>query len=186
MSESAATPLAEHRSYLMLLARMQLSPALQAKVDLSGVVQQTLWEAAQTGLPKSSETSEVCADGLAWLRRLLANNLRDEIRKQTAARRDVRRESSLETALEASSARVAAWLHSEQSSPSQRAVRSEDLRRLAEALSALPDDQRQAIEWHHLQGRPLAEVAHELGRTKEAVAALLYRALKRLRERLEE
>jgi RNA polymerase sigma-70 factor (ECF subfamily) len=147
-----------------------------------------LWEAGQSRLPKSAETSEVSepADVSAWLRRLLANNLRDEIRKQTAARRDVRRESSLEAALEASSARIAAWLRSEQSSPSQRVVRGEDLHRLAEVLAELPDDQRQAIEWHHLQGRPLTDVAHELGRTKDAVAALLYRALKKLRERLDQ
>ena len=183
MTGSPPVPFEEHRSYLLLLARMQLAPALKAKVDLSGVVQQTLLEAgaAVPRLPISSETSEVCA----WLRRLLANNLRDEIRKQTAARRDVRRETSLETALDASSARIGAFLGSQHSSPSQRAVRGEELARLANALAALPDDQRQAIEAHHLQGRPLAEVAEELGRTKEAVAALLYRALKRLREQLD-
>jgi DNA-directed RNA polymerase specialized sigma24 family protein len=34
---------------------------------------------------------------------------------------------------------------------------------------------------HHLQGRPLAEVAAELGRSKGAVAQLLFRSLKKLR-----
>ena len=100
MTGSPPVPFEEHRSYLLLLARMQLSPRLRAKVDLSGVVQQTLLEAgaASARHPKSSETSDV-SDVSAWLRRLLANNLRDEVRRQTAARRDVRRESSLETAL---------------------------------------------------------------------------------------
>ena len=34
---------------------------------------------------------------------------------------------------------------------------------------------------HHLQGRPLAEIARELDTTKAAVAGLLHRGLKSLR-----
>ena len=39
---------------------------------------------------------------------------------------------------------------------------------------------------HHLQDRPLAEIASELGTTKPAVAGLLHRGLKALRARLDE
>jgi RNA polymerase sigma-70 factor (ECF subfamily) len=57
---------------------------------------------------------------------------------------------------------------------------------LADALTKLPADQRQAIELHHLQGCPLAEVARQLDRSKGAVAALLFRGLRKLREVLAE
>jgi RNA polymerase sigma-70 factor (ECF subfamily) len=179
MSDAKARRVEQHREYLQLLASMQVAPHLAGKIDLSGVVQQTVWEATQAAQPGGEDRQ-----WLAWLRRLLANNLRDEIRKVSAARRDVRREQSLEAALDASSARVEALLVSQASSPSKHAVRGERLNRLAVAMSELPDDQRVAIELHHLQGLPLSVAADQLGRSKEAVASLLYRALKRLKKQL--
>lgn len=172
-------PTEKYREYLQLLARMQLAPAQAGKVDLSGIVQQTLWEAARDGSSTQSED-----ELLPWLRKILAHNLGDEIRRVTARRRDVKRDQSLEAAMEQSSARLGAWLHSQQSSPSQRASANEDLARLAAALAALPDDQRSAVELHHLQGLPLSQIAEQLGRSSEAVASLLYRALRRLKQHL--
>ena len=52
---------------------------------------------------------------------------------------------------------------------------------MAESLSMLPEPQRRAIELHHLEGKPLAEIADLLGSTKGAVAGLLHRGLKTLR-----
>ncbi|HLJ95953.1 MAG TPA: RNA polymerase sigma factor [Gemmataceae bacterium] len=166
------------REYLGLLAKLQVAPRLRSKVDLSGVVQQTLLEAyqARSRFPQRSDRHKA-----AWLRRILANNLRDEIRKLETAAREVRRERSLEAALEASSSRLEVWLAADQSSPSQKAMRQEQLLLLADALTQLPSDQRQAVELHHLQGCPLAEVAQHMDRSKGAVAALLFRGLKKLR-----
>jgi RNA polymerase sigma-70 factor (ECF subfamily) len=175
------TDLERFRSYLGLLARMQLGTRLRGKVDLSGIVQQTLLEAHQ-GVARLPDPSEEKLT--AWLRQILANNLRDDIRKLGAAMRDVAREQSLEVQLQESSSRLAAWLAAEQSSPSQKAIRQEELLRLADALTQLPADQRQAIELHHLQSCPLAEVARQMRRSKGAVAALLFRGLKKLRELL--
>jgi RNA polymerase sigma-70 factor (ECF subfamily) len=175
--------LERYRDYLSLLARCQLAPHLRAKVDLSGVVQQTLLEGHRALALLHPQPAAAQA---AWLRKALANNLRDEVRKLTTAARDVDRERSLEAALDQSSARLEAWLAADQSSPSGRAERHEELLRLAEALATLPEDQRRAVELHHLQERPLAEVAAELGRSKGAVAQLLFRGLKKLRERMGE
>jgi RNA polymerase sigma-70 factor (ECF subfamily) len=169
------------RAYLTLLARMQLDPRLRGKIDLSGVVQQTLLEAHQATdqLLQRDEPRQ-----LAWLRRALANNLTDEVRKLGGAARDVGREQSLEAELEQSSVRLEAWLASEESSPPERAMRNEQLLRLAEALERLPEGQRTAVELHHLKGRPLAEAAEALGRKKGAVATLLFRGMTRLRKEL--
>ena len=121
-----------------------------------------------------------------WLRRILANNLKDEIRKLHTQARDVEREQSLEAALEASSSRIQGWLVAEQSSPSHQAMRNEELLRLAAALAKLPDDQRRAVELHHLKGLALLDIAAEMRRSKGAVAALLFRGLNKLRELLKE
>jgi RNA polymerase sigma-70 factor (ECF subfamily) len=169
------------REYLSLLARLQLDPRLQGKVDLSGVVQQTLLEAHQASEQFGQMTE---AQKVAWLRRTLANNLTDEVRKLGTAMRDVGREHSLEAALEDSSARLEAYLASGESSPSDLAVRNEQLLSLAGALARLPEDQRRVVEMHHLGGLPVAEVAEVMGRSDGAVGALLARGLKRLRELL--
>ena len=173
--------LERYRPYLDLLVRHRLGARLQGKVDASGVVQQTLWEAHQ-GLKDFRGTCE--AELTAWLRRMLVRNLTDEIRKLSAGKRDLGREQSLERAVEQSALNLAGLLAGQQSSPSQQAVRHEHLAELAAALAQLPDDQRTAVELHHLHDQSLAEVGRQMQRSKEAVAGLLFRGLKKLRELL--
>ncbi len=176
-------PLLERfRAYLTLLARLQVAPRLQGKVDLSGVVQQTLLEAYQALDQLSAMSAEQQA---GWLRTALAHNLTDEVRRLGRAVRDVHRECSLEQAVEQSSGQLEAWLATDHSSPTRQAVRNEELLRLAQALDRLPDDQRQAVELHHLQGYPIAKTAKLLGRSEGAVGGLLLRALRTLRLTLE-
>ncbi len=173
------------RAYLGLLARLEVSPGLRDRVDLSGVVQQTLLEAHQA-LKEQAGPALAGEEATAnWLRSILSHNLADALRKLAARKRDVRREWSLDAALDRSASRLERWLAAEQSSPSQRAIRQEELLRMAEVLAELPEFQRRAIELHHLRGMPLAEIAAELGSTKAAVAGLLHRGLKTLRMRLE-
>jgi RNA polymerase sigma-70 factor, ECF subfamily len=181
--DPSAQALESYREYLGLLARLQLAPRLAAKIDVSGVVQMTLLEAHQALAQRRGQTD---AQKAAWLRRILVNNLADEIRKFGAAKRDVARERSLEADLADSSSRLEAWLAADQSSPSEHVTREEELLRLAQAMAALPEAQRRAVELHHLQGWSLDQIAGELGASKPAVAGLLHRGLKKLRERLDE
>jgi RNA polymerase sigma-70 factor (ECF subfamily) len=177
------TLLERFREYLTLLARVQMDPRLQGKLDLSGVVQQTLLEAhLARGQTAGWDEGQV----LAWLRRVLANNLTDEVRKLGTRGRDVGRECSLEAALDQSSARLAAWLADDGPSPSQRAEAHEQSLRLADALARLPEAQREALVLQHWHGWSLAEIGSHLGRSPAAVAGLLHRGLERLRTILDE
>jgi RNA polymerase sigma-70 factor (ECF subfamily) len=175
--------LERYREYLRTLARLQITDRFRGKVDLSGVVQQTLLEAHQA---RSTLQGLNEAQRAAWLRRALANNMADEARRLGAQVRDVGREQSLQRALDESSAQLQALLLVKQQSPSEQAVRQEDLLRLAQALGRLPEDQRTAVELHHLEGRTLAETAEALGKSRSAVASLIFRGLRNLRRSLDE
>jgi RNA polymerase sigma-70 factor (ECF subfamily) len=172
--------LEEFRSYLLLLARMQLDGGARHRIDASDIVQQTLLEAHAKADQFTGDNSALAA----WLRQALVNNLREAWRALRRAKRDIRREQDLDAAVAQSSARLEGILAAPHSSPSQRAVRNEDLLRLAEALTRLPPAQREAIILHHLQGASLTETAQRLGRTDAAVAGLLHRGLRKLREML--
>jgi RNA polymerase sigma-70 factor, ECF subfamily len=168
----------QFRSYLRLLAEMHLGRHAGAKLDPSDVIQQTLLDAYRG---RDQFRGRTDAEMAAWLRRLLTCNLADAQRARGRAKRDAARERSLEQALDASSARIEAFLAAEQSSPSQRAMRNEAVLRLAEALASLPEANRQALVLRHLQGLSLARISAELGRTPAAVAGLIKRGLIELR-----
>lgn len=181
---SAGRPLEDYRDYLLLLARLHLTGSrLQGKLDASDVVQQSLLEAHAAAGGFHGRT---LGEQQAFLRQILVHNLADAARRYGAAARDVTLERSLEAALEESSAALRACLASDESSPSNHAVREEQLLRLARALAGLPEDQRAVIELKHLHGYSLAVIAEQLGRSETAVGGLLYRGVKRLKALLRE
>jgi len=175
--------LERYGDYLRLLARLQLSPRLQAKLDASDVVQQALLQAHEN---RGQFRGQSEGEWLAWLRAILANSLAAAIRRFNTEARDLGRECSLEAELDQSSSRLEGLLAADQSSPSERAARGEELLRLAHAMACLPADQRRVVELHHLKALPVADVARIMDRTRPAVVGLLFRGLKRLRELLRE
>lgn len=174
--------LEQFRAYLALLARAQFDDRFQGKFDPSDVVQQTLTEAYEHREQFCGQTHEELG---GWLRQILAHNLADAMRRFRTEKRDVDRERSLDAAVDHSSMRLAAWLTSGQSSPSQKVMRHERAMEVADALDQLPEAQREAVVLRHWQGRSLAGISDEMNRTPAAVAGLLKRGLRQLREILD-
>jgi RNA polymerase sigma-70 factor (ECF subfamily) len=177
--ESRGQRLERYRDYLRLLARLQLDGRLQGKLDPSDVVQQTLVKAHQAlGQFRGQNDAELAA----WLRRILANTMTDAVRKYG---KELQVERSLIDTLNESSAKLECWLKDDIDSPSDHAVRNEQVLQLASALGSLPDEQRQAVELRYLKGVGVPEIAAMMGKTEPAIAGLLRRGLQRLRSLLE-
>jgi RNA polymerase sigma-70 factor (ECF subfamily) len=165
------------RSYVHVIAQAQVGTWLQAKVDASDVVQQSLLDAYQ-GFDRFKGTTS--SEWLAWLRRIVANNVADCVQHyQGVAKRRVGLEVPLQDA----------WgnvidISATGESPSQELLRKEDELLLADALTRLPPDQRNVIVMRNLQRLPFEEVARRMGRTRPATQMLWLRAIRKLRELL--
>ena len=173
----APRTLEDFADYLALLARLQIDPRLRSQLDPSDLVQQTLLIAHEKlGQFRGRTDAELAA----WLRVIMANTLAKASRRFYGLKAE--RAGSLEKAIEQSSARLEAWLARDDSTPGQKAAKAEELRLLATALAGLPEDQRTAIELHHLQGLTVPEAARRMNKTVASVTGLLYRGGKALRQ----
>lgn len=162
---------------------MSLGRELRGKCEPSDIVQQTLLEAHRAGGDPRGRTF---AEQAAYLRKILVHNAAKAGRDLHRQKRDMRREISLEQALERSSLRLGDSLAAKVASPSEQVIREEGLLRISAALQELPEPQRDAVLFHYVEGLSMAEVGLRLGRTPAAAAGLLHRGLKRLRELLAE
>jgi RNA polymerase sigma-70 factor (ECF subfamily) len=168
-----------YRNYLTLLARTQIGRRLQGKVDPSDLVQETFLAAHRDfGTCRAATEKEL----VGWLRKILAANLTDLVRRYCGARRrDVRLERQLADELNESSRALNLEAMARQPSPSAQAVRREQAVLLADALQTLPADYREAIVLRHLEGLSFLEVARRMDRSVDSVEKLWVRGLARLR-----
>jgi RNA polymerase sigma-70 factor (ECF subfamily) len=174
-TEAPACRLENYREYLRLLARLQMDPRLQGKIDPSDLAQQTLLKAFENLAQFRGQSPGELA---AWLRRILTNNLIDAVRKFSI---QVDLERSLEQGVNSSSDRLEAWLGASQESPSDQVARQESLLQLAAFLARLPEEQRTALELHYLKDLSLTETAQLMGRSEPSVAGLVRRGVQKLR-----
>ena len=176
-----------YANYLKVLASTQLDSKLRGRLNPSDVVQDTLLEAHRDfGGFRGATEPEL----LAWLRRILLNNIGRMVEVHVlAAKRNVRRERSLEqmhNRLEQSSIQLRALIADNGVSPSSAAERQEDSRFLADQLAALADDHREVILLRNLEGLSFKDVADRMGRSHGAVRMLWLRAIESLRQRFAE
>jgi RNA polymerase sigma-70 factor (ECF subfamily) len=181
MTSDSAPNLEPYRKYLEVLAELHLDRRLRGKLDPSDLVQQTFLRAYSALGDLRSREPEVLT---AWLRRILASTLADAVKHYERDKRDVGLERSLEADLDRSASGFAAWLAADQTSPSARAERNEELLRMVEALAELPEAMREVVVLRHCQGWTLPQIAERLGRTVPSVASLLRRGLAELCHRL--
>jgi RNA polymerase sigma-70 factor (subfamily 1) len=171
----------EFRAYLETLTFIQIDPRLRSKFSMSDIIQKTLLEAWRD--LEQMETLDA-GDRKRRLRKMLVNNLLDEIARWRGPEHDVNRERPLDATVSESSLRLQNWLAVEDTPPSERLVEHEEGLRLLEALAKLDARQREALILQKYHGWTLAQIAEHLGCTVRAVAGLHSRGLKNLRKYL--
>jgi RNA polymerase sigma-70 factor, ECF subfamily len=171
-----------YRSYLTLLARLEVRRRLQGKLDPADAVQDAFLE-AHGHFDQFRGATE--AELLAWMRQIMATVLANLMRHYRGTkRRDIGLERSLADELDESSRSLNGSLIASSSSPSQRAVRREQAVLLADALDRLPANYREAIILHHLEGLSFPTVAERMNRSLDSVKKLWMRGLVQLRAAL--
>jgi RNA polymerase sigma-70 factor (ECF subfamily) len=169
------------RAYLLMVAERELDQKLKAKGGASDIVQETFLE-AQRDFARFHGDSE--DELLAWLRRLLLNNLADFRRRY---RGTDKRAANLEVALDAggSSRDWKSTLAAEAPTPSGEMLRQEGAAELERAIDRLPEDYRLVIRFRYDDELPFEEIAKKMHRTSNATRKLFARAVERLQQELE-
>jgi RNA polymerase sigma-70 factor (ECF subfamily) len=170
------------RPYLLLIAGRELDPGLVPKGSASDLVQETFLEAQRDFAAFHGQTEEQL---LAWLRRLLLNNVANFTRRyREVSKRQVAREVSLQGS--SSSRDLCGELAGDGESPSAPLLREERDRAVLAALGRLPEEYRQVLLWRHQEGLPFEEIAQRMGRSVNAVQKLWARAIERMRKEMGE
>lgn len=175
--------LERYRTYLTLLARVQIGRRLRGKADPGDLVQDTFLEAHRNFDQCRAATEPVF---LAWLRRILASQTARLVRRYGGTQaRDIDLERTLAHELDSSSDALGRSVADRGESPSGTAARREQAVLLADALDRLAPDYREVIVLRQLEGLPFEAVAERMGRTVDAVQKLWVRGLKQLRGEFE-
>lgn len=166
-----------HRPYLKILTQRAVDGRLQSRIGDSDLVQQTCLSAIKNF--EKFDGKDV-AQFVAWLRTIHERNIQDTIRKHLGAdKRSIVKERS-----PAAGEIDQGLFHLKTLSPSQRVMQAEEAVRLAEVMSSLPEDQREAVRLRHLEGWSLVELEKHFDRSETAVASLIKRGLENLRKQL--
>jgi RNA polymerase sigma factor (sigma-70 family) len=161
--------------------RGQLGNHLRQRADTQDIVQETLLTVLRTG-PRF-----VCSDRAhlrALLARMVLNTIRAEAHHQTAAKRDVRRETTPVTNGSAGSVLILDRHAASVTDPGAAAAKAETRDWLRLALELLDPDDRNAILWREYEGVSFAELGARLGMAEDAARMRFARALPKLARKL--
>ena len=172
------------RSYLGFAARAQVESWLRVKVDASDLVQQTMLEAHRDFEKFQGSTEQ---EWLGWLRRILAHNVSDFIRRyKGTAKRRVQKEVPFRDPNVSGPSPGAPEPAATDRTPSQELALLDDSLRVTQALSALAPDYQEVIVLRNLERLSFNDVAERMNRSRPAVQMLWMRAIKKLQETLGE
>ncbi len=185
--EAALAELFEkHRPRLERMVNLRMDHRLHARLDASDVLQEAYIDLAQE-LPEYAKQQKL--PFFLWLRVVAGQRLAQVHRKHLGA---AMRNADLEVSLyrkampQASTFFLASRLIGKFTSVSQKAMRAEMQVKLQEVLNAMDSNDREVLALRHFEELSNEEIAHVLEITKSTASKRYIRALRRLKETLEQ
>ena len=165
------------------IVRLRMGGELRSRLESMDIVQEALISALRD-LDDFKYSNE--GDFLRWLSGIAENQIRGNLDRLHAAKRDMRREVPLEqrsTHTRGQGGRAPQPIS--QTTPSLIFTRKEDLDRLEHAMDQLKPVYRQLIMLAKIEEVPLKDIAGRMGKSPKAVGMMLSRALLALTKEFE-
>ncbi|MBN8602779.1 MAG: sigma-70 family RNA polymerase sigma factor [Planctomycetes bacterium] len=173
--------IAEYRPQLLQLANQLVSQQMQARIDPSDVVQETLLAASNN----LSQADSIKVPLLVWLYKLLRQRIIDAKRKHLgSSKRSVKHEKFFTTATSYQYVLDHLPAHYQPRPPSELSA-SMRLQKLDQALRSLDPETETLLRQRYFEGISLAEIAERLGISLSAAKMRHLRAVQELRKVLE-
>ncbi|TWU42324.1 sigma-70 family RNA polymerase sigma factor [Novipirellula artificiosorum] len=178
--------LERHRDSVHRLVQMRLDRKVQRRVDVSDVVQDVLVE-ANGRLGKYLDNPAMAFH--LWIRQIAWDRIIDTYRRhRVSAKRNMDREQAMSvgTGQDQSSVQLAAQLCDPALTPAAAATQREIATKVESAIEQLGDQDREIVLMRHYEHLSNLEIAEVLNLNPPAASMRYLRAVRRLRELLDE
>jgi len=164
----------KYRRRLAVLLHYRMSEDLRGRLEVDDILQEVFLAAAQ-GLGRFDYQSP--GSFMAWLSRIADHAIVDAARYENRQKRRAQEMLSFKSESNPNGAEPMDFM-----TPSRVFAQQESLQALLRKLDALSPEYRGVILLAKFEGLTTAEISERLAKSRESVALLLHRALKRFRE----
>ncbi|MGO9270443.1 MAG: RNA polymerase sigma factor [Terriglobia bacterium] len=171
--EAFSVLFAKYRSRLAVLIHYRMGPELGQRYEVDDILQDTFLQAFRDF---DRFTYRTPGSFMSWLACIADHVLADLARSQGRQKRHAAEMLRFRSESNPSGPEPV-----DSKTPSRVLAEAEGVRALLEQLNSLPEDYRQAILLMKVEGLSTSEAAERLGKSNQATALLLHRALKRFR-----
>lgn len=180
-ADALADLLQQYQTPLERIVHFRLAPVLRSRIEPADVLQEAYFEISRRiqeyidGVPVSF---------FVWIRQKTLQTLIDIQRKHLSEKRDANREvfRALPSHGHTSSLSIAKLLLDDITSPSQAAVRAEEIQELRSALESMNETDREVLAMRHFEHLNNQQVAEVLGLSPTAASNRYIRAAVKLGE----
>jgi RNA polymerase sigma-70 factor (ECF subfamily) len=169
--EALSQAFEKYRRRLAVLVHFKLNPRTRTFSDVEDIVQETCLRAFRD---LDGFTYQAPGSFFRWLSTIADHVIADRARYRERGKR-----AGEEVAFRSES-NPAGPEPADTKTPSRLFAQQEAVQQLLARLAALPENYREVLVMAKIEGLSTAEMAERLGKPREAVALLVYRAVKRL------